>query len=364
MRLGIEARWLARGPESGRTVVAGLLNGLLKIVGGSEHSLVLFVDHRDVVAIQSHLPVLREVSIKGIRFWTRRFTVERQLGALADSERVDVLLTQAFTPLRCRARRVVYGLDILFESHRQFFTRLEHLYFRGIRSGCTRADRIIAISNFTKTQLVDYGYANPEKVAVVYCGAQATRLIARPRSELPERYFLYVGRLNDRKNIGTILEAFRNVFEDVNAHLVIAGAPSGKFTHFDVHLISALRDRVHFLGHVPDDLLPDLYSHALALVYIPFAEGFGLPVIEAMSYGLPAIVSTGSGVAEAAGGAGYAVDPHSPDQVARAMKLLASDPEMRSRLSDEATHQAAHFTWDAAARRVWELCCETHRRSH
>ncbi len=163
MRLGIEARWYTRGLESGRVMVTGLVDALVHSVLPPEDELLLFVDHRDVNDVIQRFAPYPHVRVKGLWFRNRLLAISCLLGPTADAAKVDVLLTHTFTPFRCHARKVLYIYDILFESHPHFFTPVERFYFRWVRSSCYRADAVIALSDFTKTQLSAFGYVEPHR---------------------------------------------------------------------------------------------------------------------------------------------------------------------------------------------------------
>lgn len=358
MRLGLEARWLTAGPESGRVVLKGLTTALGPLTRQQNVELVLYVDAREEDEIRRRFASQPQITVRGLWFHNRWVTITALLGRAANRDGVDVLVTHAFSPWHTRAKRIVYVYDILFESHPQFFTAIERLYFRRVKPSCRRAEGIVALSAFTKDQLICYGYADPNKITVVHsgCSPEDADGEGRERRQLPPRYFLYVGRLNDRKNIGTLLQAAESVLPEIDAHLVLIGRPDGRFSRALAEPSPAVRERVHFLGYVDDAELGPIYRQALALVYVPFVEGFGLPVLEAMRHGVPVIGSDTSGIREALGDAGWAVDPYSPGGVAAAMRTLAQDPERRRQLSERALRHAQQFTWERTARSLLEVC--------
>jgi len=295
------------------------------------------------------------ISLVPVFYPTRRFGVTYLLGSAADDHGVDVLVSFGFVPLRCAAARVNYVFDVLFESHPHFFTTIERLYFKGVLASCRRAQRIIALSQATRDALVLKGYATSDVIDVVYPGAEFPPVVESPEVlKVPSPYFLYVGRLTTRKNIQTLLRASRRVLQHADAHLVIAGDEDGRVP--DLTPPPEIRERVHFLGHVPDEYLPQLYASALALVYVPFAEGFGLPIIEAMGYGVPVIGSSGPGVAEAIGQAGLVVNPTAEVEIANAMLRVATDAPFRVALGARGREWAATFTWERAAQGVLRAC--------
>jgi glycosyltransferase involved in cell wall biosynthesis len=358
MILGIEARWLSRGPISGRTVFRGLIPHIVEATARTGDQVILFVDHRDAARVSRSYGTAAHVSVVSLLYPTRRFGVTWLLGPAVNRHGVDVLVSATFVPHWCRAATVSYIFDILFESHPEYFSAAERFYFRGVRRSCRRATRILALSHATRDDLVRHGYAEPQRIDVVYPGCATPAPIhgATGSPPVPTPYFLYVGRLNERKNIPRLLRASARLLRETDTHLVLVGQPDGKLAKHRLVPPPEIGDRVHFLGYVDDDALASLYRSALALVYIPFAEGFGLPVIEAMRYGLPVVASDGPGLAEAVGHAGLVVDPMSEEAVAHAMHRLATDRKLRAALREHALQWARRFTWESAATNVLAAC--------
>jgi glycosyltransferase involved in cell wall biosynthesis len=173
----------------------------------------------------------------------------------------------------------------------------------------------------------------------------------RQKYHLPERYFLFLGTLQPRKNIARIVTAYRQwraAHPGDPAALVLAG---GQGWLYDPAW-TADTDGVILTGYIDDADKGALYAGALTLVFPSLYEGFGFPVIEAMHCGTPVITSTTSSLPELAGEAALLVDPHDTDAIAEAMSQLASDDALRLDLRARGYQQAQRFTWDAAARDV------------
>jgi glycosyltransferase involved in cell wall biosynthesis len=170
------------------------------------------------------------------------------------------------------------------------------------------------------------------------------------RYGLEPGYFLSLGTVEPRKNIGRTIQAVGRIGADGSgAPLVIAGRIGWRATATLREAEEpAVRGHVRFLGHVPEADLPGLVSAAAALVYPSLHEGFGLPIVEAMACATPVITSVGGATAETAGGAALTVDPLDVDAIAAAMRAVR-DPETRSRLSDAGRQRAATFSWSRSA---------------
>jgi glycosyltransferase involved in cell wall biosynthesis len=176
---------------------------------------------------------------------------------------------------------------------------------------------------------------------------------------LPERYILFVGTLEPRKNVQTLLQAFAHMRAEPprpDVSLVIAGGNGwGKENYLASVDALKLRDHVRFTGFVADDHLPDLYRGALLFVYPSLYEGFGLPVLEAMACGTPVITSDRTSLPEVAGDAALLVDPTRPEALAAAMSSVLSDSALHQALRAKGLARARAFTWDAVAQQTLAL---------
>ena len=225
-----------------------------------------------------------------------------------------------------------------------------------MRLSAISADRIVAVSHATREEILRRYPVARAKVRTVHSGAPPFPPEADEVSSFlhPERYFLFVGTLEPRKNLDRILDAF----ERLRAHehgvdLVITGASGWKNEAFmRVLRDSPLRSRVHVTGYVSRGELGRIYRNALGLLFPSLYEGFGFPVLEAMRWGTPVITADRSAMPEVAGGAALLVDPLDAGGIARAMARLMSDEALRSSLSRRGRIRADAFDWQRAAREM------------
>jgi glycosyltransferase involved in cell wall biosynthesis len=187
-------------------------------------------------------------------------------------------------------------------------------------------------------------------------GEPALAAALRRQYNLPERYILFVGTLEPRKNIITLLQAFAQVIAETpqdDLTLVIAGGKGwGGEDYMSTVDALKLHDHVRFAGFVEDDHLPALYRGALLFVYPSLYEGFGLPVLEAMACGTPVITSNRASLPEVAGDAALLVDPTRPEALAAAMTSIMNDGTLRQALRAKGLARARTFTWDAVAQQT------------
>ena len=227
-----------------------------------------------------------------------------------------------------------------------------------------RAAKIIAISHQTRECIEKFYGIGSEHVQVIYNGFN--RMGNPTEQSWPEKvtkekpFFFFPGRISPRKNFPTILRAWRQLLESgIDCNLVHAG-PSGWSNQSDYSLIKSLglQQRLIQLGYVEEEQLQALYSYASALVYPSFCEGFGLPILEALSVGCPVIVGAGTASEEIGSRFITVVDPNSVPELARSMeKAIEESHNGRVRDSEVEAHLGT-FTWDKTAREIGDLLIE------
>ncbi len=257
-------------------------------------------------------------------------------------------------PLRASMPVVLTVHDLCCQRHPEWFSYSRVLYYRAFMGpSIRRAARIIADSKAAAADIVSYLGIPESRIDVAPLGVSAAfqpasaeaREMVRRCYNLPERFFLFLGTLEPRKNLPRVVAAWSRI-ADHAPDLVIAGRVGWKT---DAKLFNDAPRGIHCLGHVPQDHLPALYSAATAFVWPSLMEGFGLPPLEAMACGAPVVTSNTSSLPEVVGNAALTVDPMDVSAIAEAMEAVALDGELRERLRQAGFHQAARFTWEAAA---------------
>jgi alpha-1,3-rhamnosyl/mannosyltransferase len=207
------------------------------------------------------------------------------------------------------------------------------------------ATMIVTPTRAVSQAVVDRFPAARGKISVTHLAAAAHFRPARKILNRP--YFLFVGTLEPRKGIGTLIEAWREVRRECNVDLVLAGRRRSDFPP------SQPEEGLRILGETPEAALPELYTNALATVYASEYEGFGLPVLEAMQCGSPAIVSRDPALVEVSGGA--AIQVSGVAELVAAMKTLFRHPEKRAEYSEQSLARAREFSWHETARKTYEV---------
>lgn len=272
-------------------------------------------------------------------------------------------------PFRGRRARIVVTIhDIIFATMPDLYLDSQRaLLEEHMAKIVRRADAIIAVSKTTRKDVLRiYGF-DEKRIYVVEHGVEenfkpliSSGLLEEVRGMygLPEKFVLYVGTLEPRKNHVRLIQAFRLMCErHPNQYsLVICGKKGWMYDEiFNVANSPGLREKVLFIGYVPDEHLPFLYNLAGAVVYPSLYEGFGLPVIEAMACGKPVLTSNRGVLAEVAGDGALLVNPEDEDEMANGLHRLVFDNELRERLKVSGLKKASEFTWERAAKATLQV---------
>jgi alpha-1,3-rhamnosyl/mannosyltransferase len=233
-------------------------------------------------------------------------------------------------------------------------------YERAFRRGLKRCVHALAVSEFTRQEVIRHLGMAPQRVTRTYNGIRAGLRplpdaeieLARTRLGLPPRYLLYVGTIEPRKNVMTLLQAYCSLPESFRRvyPLVLAGGWGWNVREVGAYLDDQGRHRgVLHRGYVPDDELPYLYNGARALVYPSFYEGFGLPPVEMLACGGAVLASAAGALAETVGGQAYLIEPLDIDGWRKALWRVCADDDWWQELRTGAVEAARPFTWERCA---------------
>lgn len=266
-------------------------------------------------------------------------------------------------PLACSIPRVVTVHDLtsyIFPEKSTWQNRniLRYLLPTSIKA----ADAVIAISENTKQDIVNYLGTSPEKISVIPLAAPDTCRQIHDREELnrirakyklPEKYILFVGTIEPRKNLERLITAYKQVLnhrKDLPHRLVMVGKLGWLYEDiFRVYHESGLKDKIQFLGYVDQEDMSHIYNGADLFVYPSLYEGFGLPVLEAMSCGIPVITSNVSALPEVAGDSCHLVNPLCVEELAYAIELLLGSPTLQEQMSRAGLARSRDFSWRKTA---------------
>ncbi len=365
MHIGLNAHLLSFRPGYRRAGVSQyveqMLRGLSRDLATHRDTLTVFAGP-DPPPASLHAP---QVSWQQTRLPTGsapgRIVWEQCIAPIAVRRaHIDVLFCPVnVVPLATALPSVVTVHDLAFVAHPEAFHASKRRYLNLMtRLSVRRARQVIAVSAHTKADLVRHFGVSPDRITVIPNAADprfrpadnpdALRAF-RAAHHLPERFILFVGTLEPRKNLRRLIEAFIPLaVTDPNLQLVILGA-SGWLTSDIAPLVAqhAIADRINFPGYVSDDDLPCWYQAATIFCYPSLYEGFGLPVLEAMACGVPVVTANTSSIPEVTGDAAILIEPTDVTALRSALQTLLDDPARRDALRAAGIARATHYSWDS-----------------
>lgn len=272
---------------------------------------------------------------------------------------------------RAEIPSVVTVHDLIFERYPEQFNKIDvQIYRKKFRYACIHSSRIIAISQQTKRDIIDMYGINESKIDVCYqsCDpvfalkiSEDQKQLARHEYNLPPQFFLYVGSIIERKNLLNICKALYILNGALNIPLVVIGdGQSYKNKVKDFVAQHKLSNQVIFLSEIKpsiknNQMLAAIYQMSLAMVYPSFFEGFGIPVLEALSSRVPVITSSVSCLPETGGDAALYVDPSNAEQIAEAMQRIHGDLGLREQMIEKGWRHAQNFTLEGCTNEVMDV---------
>ena len=358
-RIGIDFHVVDGIFQGSRTHVLELFSEVIRL--SPEIHFVLFLEQTDL--LRAFSPIFTAVNVELVHM-PHANPIKRlcwQLPMLQRKYRLDILHTQYILPLFSFSAGIVTIHDILFETHPKYcesWFRLRSSIL--MRLSAWRASHVFTVSEFSRQAMLSRYHIAPEKISVIHNGVDETRFyagdagrnIVDDRGLLSRGYLLSVGRLEPRKNHVALLRAYAKL-QSVQLPLVIIGQPHFGFDEvFQVIQELNLEGRVLIFTNVKDDELPAFYRHAKLFIYPTWAEGFGMPPLEAMASGVPVISSDSTSIPEVVGDAAELVSPGDIDALAKAIDHFLSDQVFYSDMQQRGLMQVEAFQWSTAAEKV------------
>ncbi len=378
MRIGIDARAILNPEKVAPTGVANyvwqLVKNLLEI--DKENQYILFFDFkvrdRDVKRFTQPNVKIKFFPFSDYKKYMPAAYSEILGMATFAREKMDVLHTTSplsRVPASYRGKIVTTFYDFAPYRLPELFPRLSTAKLKTLYSfAAKKSDRIITVSESTKKDANELLKFPEEKITAIYNGIDKrffeedsfSRDDVKKNYGIIDKYILFLGTLEPRKNLSRVLDAFarfkKNYKNSSDYQLVVAGK-KGWLTeeYFQQTKDLGIEDDVIFTGYVGGDELKPLYTNAEFFVMPSLYEGFGQTVVEAMACGAPCLVSKVSSIPEIADEAAYFVDPHDTDGIAKGMTELASNQELREKLANAGKQQAKKFSWEKCARETLEV---------
>lgn len=265
---------------------------------------------------------------------------------------------------KSKVKSVLTMHDVIFRVYPKFYPLIDRMIYNiKARYSCKQADYIVAVSECTKKDVMKYYHVPSDKISVVYQGCnnlfyhtylEEEKKAIQQNYGLPSTFLLSVGTIEERKNILQIVKALKTLPEDI--HFVAIGKGKGYAKKVQEYIdANGLTDRVHFLTGVPLVDLPLIYQLAKIFVYTSLYEGFGIPIVEAQACGLPVIAATGSCLEEAGGEHSIYVNPHSAEELASAIQMLLSNPQLCDEMITKGKEYIKRFSDEVCTRSLMKV---------
>ncbi len=368
-RIGFDAKRALHNFRGLGNYSRSVIEGLLKHYPSNEYFLFSPTpkDSRALEWLEAY-PELKLVTPTGA--WRGAQSLWRSvwLGRIANSYKLDLFhgLSHELPPFGLNCAKLVTIHDLIYLRYPEYFPVVDRVvYNRKFRSACKSADKIVAICDQTKRDIINFFHTEASKIEVAYqsVGEQFYETLSLEavsstlsRYQIEKPYFFYVGALEARKNAHMLVRSFGAIANEVSADLVIVGK-GGKYEEECKQIVTdlGLNERVHFLGGASYEDLPALYQGALALCFPSHFEGFGIPIVEALFSQTPVITSKGSCFPESAGPDSLFVDSESMDELAFEMKRVASDEELRAKMASRGHEYAQRFHDSQTTKRLAQI---------
>lgn len=270
-----------------------------------------------------------------------------------------------YNSLRSTFRNLIVIHDLNFEHYPEklpWTIRKYYRYFTPLFA--KKANRIATVSEFSKNDIVEQYGITSNKIDVIYNGVnesyvpvnQATKTSLKQKFVEGNDFFIYVGALIDRKNLDNLFKAFDRFKKtsDNSIKLLIVGSKMWSNKQLEItYEAMEHKEDVIFTGRLPIEELCSLTASALAMTYVSYFEGFGIPILEAFAAGVPVITSNVTSMPEVAGGAAILVNPYNVDEIASALEQISNNQPLREKLIEKGFERCKNFSWNLSAQNLW-----------
>jgi len=269
-------------------------------------------------------------------------------------------------PMKLKAgdtKTVVTIHDLIFLRYPEFYKPIDRrIYQTKFKSACKNTDKIIAFSQQTKSDIVEFFDTPEDKIEVIYQGCDERfhkavpfdiQNVLKEKYILPDKYILYVGTIEERKNLLSVLKALQ--IGKIEMPLVVVGKQTPYMRVIKDFIHKNRLENITFLTGVPDEDLPGIFQMASIFIYPSVFEGFGIPILEALYSKVPVITSVGSCFSEAGGSKTIYTDPQNTEEIAYSVNLLKSDNNLATLMTEEGYKHALTFDQKSIADQIMNL---------
>jgi glycosyltransferase involved in cell wall biosynthesis len=359
-RIGVDFHTFDGIFQGSRSHLIGLYEAAVAMAPDIDFYLLLDETER----LRREHPVFDAPNVHLVKMPTQRAPVRLawQLPRLQQQLQLDLFHLQYRLPLWTAGPCVCTIHDVLFETHPQFFSKSFVAFARlSSRDALRRAKALFTVSAYSRDSMAQAYGVPASRITVTHNGVDTQRFcpgeegveFVRTQGLTPGQYLCTVGRLEPRKNHINLIKAYAQLPQPRLPLLVVGQRDFSFESIFEVVQAHGLSDQVHFLERVGDAELPALIRHCAAFVYPTWAEGFGMPVLEAMACGVSVVTSNNTSLPEVAGDLAWMCDPADPASIARAIVLAVDEPDA-AKLERHAKGlaRASSFSWESSAERL------------
>lgn len=360
MRIGINGRFLVAKRTGVQRAAYNLIRTLFEVDRSNEY--ILFTGRSQLENPEWDYPNVTIVPsfIKEGENFRNHLWEQFELPRLAKKYKVDILHSPAnMAPLIYNGPSIVHIHDLCFVVNPQWYSYLFHRVYNFIIPRLARKSTLVVTnSNNSRNDLLQFCDVDSEKVRLIYWAVDDTFHKLPQTSSLGQieenDYILYVGSLEPRKNISSLIKAFESLRSnnpDLKTKLVLIGGESPLFADAQLK-IKSFKDDIIFKGFVPDDLLRAYYRKAMVVAYPSLYEGFGLPPLEAMASGAPVVTTNTSSIPEVVGDAALLVSPYDIEQISETLARVIRSSSLQESLRSLGQEQVRKFNWYRVARNI------------
>ena len=361
MRIAIDAHAIGNRQTGNEVYVRNLLQRFVKLEPRNEY--LAYVSSKDAPSdIPKRVKTRRVAANPFVRLGF-------QLGAQLREDRPDLVHVQYTAPLRCPVPIVVTVHDVSFLEHPEFFSAFRQRQLAlTVERTVRRAARVLTCSEFSRWAIATAYDLDPETIHVAHnafapgfhpTDHRRAKAVVRERYGISAPFLLCVGNIQRRKNQSGLIKAYESLIQAHPEHrqdLVFVGKDTSQSAEIrDLARQSPVKDRIHFAGFVPDEVLPAFYNASDLFVFPSFYEGFGIPLLEAMACGRPIACSNRTAMPEVAGKTAVLFDPGSLQSIGQALHDMLVNLDLCQKLGEAALHRSRGFSWDATASTVLDV---------
>ena len=366
MRIGINTRFLLSNKMEGfGWYTFEIVQRIVK--NHPEHEFIFFFDRpydKKFVFGENVTPVVLSPQARHpfLFYLWFEFSIKRAL----KKYKVDLFFSpDGYLSLSSKIDQIGVIHDINFEHNPKDVKWLARKYYHYFFPRfAKKANHIITVSDYSKNDISETYGIDPSKITSIWNGASDLFKPLDDKSRIQLKfangnpYFLFVGALSPRKNLKRLIEAFeifKTAHSESDYQLVIVGQELWKNSNSDITISESVKNQIHFTGHVALEELVEIMGAAAVFTFVPYFEGFGIPLVEAMKCGTPILSGDKTSLPEIAGNAALYCDPLNVSDIAEKLSVLALDKKLQSDLSKKGLERGQMFSWDKAAQATWEV---------